>query len=270
MRRMSLLFCLCVGIFPAYLLAGDRIKLATTTSTSDTGLLDVILPPFEKKFNVRVDVIPVGTGKAIALGRNGDVDVILVHARELEEEFVRQGFGVNRRDVMYNDFVIVGPAGDLAHVRGQTSAVETFAAVARARAPFVSRGDDSGTHLKEKELWETAGVTPGGKWYLEAGQGMGATLVIADEKKAYCLADRATFTAFRGKISLVVLHEGDKRLLNRYGVIAVSPAKHPRVKYLHAMSLIAWLTSPEGQKMIGNFTKGGEVLFYPDAYSEPR
>jgi tungstate transport system substrate-binding protein len=250
--------------------AAERVKLATTTSTVDTGLLDTLLPPFEKQCGLRVDVISVGTGKALALARNGDVDVILVHAREDEDRFVADGGGINRRDVMVNDFVLLGPAKDPAGVIGKKDAVEAFAAVARAGVPFVSRGDDSGTHKKEKELWKAAGVSPSGAWYMESGQGMGATLMMADEKGAYCLADRATATAFEKKVSLKTLCQGDRRLLNPYGIIAVSPAKHPGVNYRGAMGLIAWVTSPEGQKMIGEFKKGGVVLFHPSAYGEAR
>lgn len=250
--------------------AAERLKLATTTSTVDTGLLDALLPPFEKANGLTADVISVGTGKALALARNGDVDAVLVHARADEDRLVADGEGVNRRDVMYNDFVLLGPAKDPAGVAGKNDAAGAFAAVARAAAPFVSRGDDSGTHKKEKELWKAAGVTPSGGWYMEAGQGMGATLMMADEKGAYCLADRATAVAFGGKIALRTLCEGDKRLLNPYGVIAVSPAKHPGVNYRGAMALIAWLTSLEGQRMIGGFKMNGVVLFHPSAYGEAR
>jgi tungstate transport system substrate-binding protein len=255
-----------VGASVAQIQAAERMRLATTTSTYDTGLLDVILPPFEKKFNVKVDVISVGTGKAIRLAENGDADVILVHARDAEDKFVNEGYGVNRRDVMYNDFLIIGPKGDPAGTGGTKGAVAALKAIAKAKAPFVSRGDDSGTHKKEKKLWKEAGISPKGKWYMEAGQGMGATLNIADEKNAYCLTDRATFTAFEDKIKLRALCEGDKRLLNQYGIIAVSPAKHPDASYLNAMCLIGWITSPEVQKMIGDFKKKGTTLFHPDAY----
>ncbi len=278
-KRARLLFLLCViAVVPQGIAGTERMKLATTTSTVDTGLLDSILPPFEKRFNLKVDVISVGSGKAIALARNGDVDAILVHDPRAEEEFVRDGHGVNRRGVMYNDFVIIGPEKDPARIAGTHDAVAALKAIAEAKAPFVSRGDDSGTHQKEKALWKEAGLAPEGKttnppsgaWYMETGQGMGATLTIADEKKAYCLADRATYTAFSGKVNLLILCEGDRRLLNQYSVIAVSPARHPHVDYLHAMCLIGWLTSSEGQKMIGEFTKKGAALFHPNAYQEAR
>lgn len=250
--------------------AAERLKLATTTSTVDTGLLDTLLPPFETQCGLRVDVISVGTGKAIALARNGDVDVILVHAREDEDRLVADGEGVNRRDVMYNDFVLLGPAKDPAGIAGTRDPAGAFAAIARAGAPFVSRGDDSGTHKKEKELWKAAGISPAGARYMESGQGMGATLMMADEKGAYCLVDRATAVAFGKKVSLTTLCQGDRRLFNPYGIIAASPAKHPAVNYRGAMALIAWVTSPEGQKMIGGFKKDGVVLFHPSAYGEAR
>jgi len=279
-RKFKLLSLLLFAIvaLPQVTDAAERLKLATTTSTVDTGLLDSLLPPFEKKFTVKVDVISAGTGKAIRLAENGDVDCILVHAREQEEKFVNDGHGVNRRAVMYNDFVIVGPENDPARVAGKRDAVSALTAIAGAQAPFVSRGDDSGTHQKEKELWKEAGLAPGGAvpsqprgaWYMETGQGMGATLTIADEKKAYCLADRATYTAFSDKVGLRILCEGDRRLLNQYSIIAVNPARHPHVNYIHAICLIGWMTSPEGQKMIGDFKKKGSVLFHPNAYQEAR
>jgi tungstate transport system substrate-binding protein len=276
-KLLLLLLCAIVAL-PQITDAAERLKLATTTSTVDTGLLDSILPPFEKRFSVKVDVISVGSGKAIALARNGDVDAILVHDPKAEEAFVRDGHGVNRRAVMYNDFVIVGPGNDPARIAGKRDAVGALTAIAGAQAPFVSRGDGSGTHEKEKALWKEAGLAPGGAvpsqprgaWYMETGQGMGATLTIADEKKGYCLADRATYTAFSDKVGLRILCEGDRRLLNQYAIIAVSPARHRHVAYIHAMCLIGWLTSPEGQNMIGDFTKKGSVLFHPNAYQEAR
>jgi tungstate transport system substrate-binding protein len=240
--------------------------MATTTSTENSGLLYEILPPFEKAFNAKVDVIAVGTGKALKLGENGDVDVVLVHARKAEDAFVNTGHGVNRRDLMYNDFVIVGPKADPAKIKGTRDAAEAFKRIAEAQAPFVSRGDDSGTHKKELSVWEDSGLPPSGTWYMESGQGMGPTLQIANEKQGYCLTDRGTFLAFKDKIQLPILSDGDRRLFNPYGVIAVSPAAHPDANYVHAMALIGWLTSPECQKMIGSYTKFGEVLFTPSAY----
>jgi len=240
-----------------------KLRLATTTSTEDSGLLEVLLPPFEQAHNLKVEVIAVGSGKAFELGRNGDVDVLLVHARQEEDRFVREGYGVHRRDVMANDFVILGPPEDPAGLQGGQDAVEALRKIARGKAPFCSRGDESGTHKKEKQLWQEAGLTPGGGWYWETGQGMGPTLTMADEKHAYCLADRATYLAFRDKIKLTVLCEGDPRLLNPYSIIAVNPKKHKGLKYNEAMKLIEWVTSPEGQKIIGDFKIHGEVLFRP-------
>jgi len=241
-----------------------RIRLATTTSTDNSGLLDVLLPAFERKHNIKVAVIAVGTGKAIKLAENGDVDVILVHAREAEEKFVADGYGVNRRDVMHNDFVILGPRADPAKIAGSKDAVRAFQAISGARALFVSRGDESGTHKKEKAIWKAAGIAPSGRGYLEAGQGMGATLTMADEKRAYVLADRATYIAFRGKIGLKLLCEGDPRLPNSYGIIAVNPERHKHVRYAEAMKLIEFITSPEGQRIIADFRVEGEQLFHPN------
>ncbi len=247
--------------------ARDRLKMSTTTSTDNSGLLSVLLPPFEKAFNVKVDVIAVGTGKALALGSNGDVDVVFVHARAAEDKFVAEGNGVNRRDVMYNDFTIIGPETDPAGIKNAKSAAEALKNIVAAGAEFISRGDDSGTHKKEKVIWKEAGITPDGKWYQEAGQGMGAVLMIANDKQAYTLADRGTYLVFSEKIDLKVLYEGDPILYNPYGIIAVNPAKFPHVNYTKAMALIGWVTSREGQKIIREFGKEqfGIPLFYPMA-----
>lgn len=242
-----------------------HLRMATTTSTDNSGLLDVLLPPFEKRYNVKVDVLAVGTGKALKLGETGDVDIVLVHARSAEDAFVERGFGVNRRDVMHNDFLLVGPEADPADVMGATSAKAALAAIAGAKTPFASRGDDSGTHKKEKQLWKAAGIAPAGPWYLETGQGMGATLTVADQKSGYCLVDRATFLAFREKIELVIVLQGDPTLFNPYGIIPVNPQRHAHAKYMEAMLLTAWVTSREGQKLIAGYQKHGQVLFHPDA-----
>ena len=260
---LVLLLVLPVMCLPGEVSGGGRLRLATTTSTDNSGLLEALHPPFEEKYGVKVDVIAVGTGKALALGRNGDVDAVLVHAREAEEEFVRDGHGVNRRVVMYNDFIILGPAPDPAGVKGLEEAAKALGAIASSRAPFVSRGDDSGTHRKEMGLWEKAGISPGGRWYLAVGQGMGASLMVAEEKQAYILADRGTYLAYMDKTGLKVLVEGDESLFNPYGVMAVSPARWPHVDYDLAMAYIAWITSVEGQRIIRNYTLGGEPLFIP-------
>ena len=241
------------------------IRLATTTSTDNTGLLAVFLPPFTEKYGIGVEIIAVGTGKAIKLGELGDVDAILVHDQASEEKFVAEGFGVNRRDVMHNDFVIIGPSADPAGIGETQDASEALKKIAETRSFFVSRGDESGTHRKEKQLWGAAGMEPEGKWYLSTGQGMGAALIIAAEKQGYALTDRGTYLAFRDKLNLPVLVEGDARLYNPYRIIAVNPAKHPHVKYIEALTLIGWFTSLEGQRMIGDFTIDGEILFFPDA-----
>ena len=244
-------------------LAEIRLKLATTTSTDNSGLLKVLLPPFERMFKVRVDVIAVGTGKALELGKNGDVDIVLVHARSEENKFVAEGYGINRRDVMYNDFVILGPESDPAGVKGMKDAVATFKKISTNKSSFVSRGDNSGTHIIEKNLWKEAGVKSWGNWYMETGQGMGATLQVADEKRGYIISDRGTYIAYKSKIELKILVEGDKEKLgNPYGIIAVNPSKHKHVNYIYAMALIGWVTSVEGQKIIRDFKISGEQLFF--------
>ncbi|MBC7263925.1 MAG: substrate-binding domain-containing protein [Chloroflexi bacterium] len=244
----------------------QTLILATTTSTHDTGLLDEILPIFEKKYNATVKTIAVGTGEAIAMGQRGEADVLLVHSPKAEEQFVADGYGVNREDVMYNDFVLVGPAADPAGVRGM-DASSALKQIASTKALFVSRGDDSGTHKKEKELWQKAGVQPPSDSYISTGQGMAETLRIADEKGAYTLADRGTYLSLKQSISLTILVEGDKVLFNPYGVIAVNPAKFPKVNYDLAVKFINWITSLETQQIIGNFGKEkyGQALFTPNS-----
>jgi len=260
--RLAAALVLAAG---AAMASDPPLRLATTTSTYETGLLDHILPAFEERHGVTVHVISVGTGKAMEIARSGDVDVSLVHARQAEDRFVAEGYGVNRRDVMYNDFVILGPDADPAGISGTTDAVAALAKVMEAAQPFASRGDDSGTHKKEGSLWVNAGLEPQGPWYLEAGQGMSATLRMADEKDAYVLVDRATYVYQRESLRLRPMVEGDPRLLNPYGIIAVSPYRHPHVQYELAMSLIAWVTSPECQGKIGEYRMNGELLFHPDA-----
>lgn len=243
--------------------AGERLRMSTTTSTENSGLLKILLPPFEQQNNCKVDIVAVGTGKALKLGEVGDVDVVFVHARKLEDRFVAEGFGVNRKDVMYNDFVIIGPANDPAGIKGSLKTAEAFASIAQKQAPFISRGDESGTHQKEKEIWQAAGVKPAGDWYAEAGQGMGEVIVMATQKRAYALADRGTYNAFKKeKIDLKILLEGEQGLFNPYGVIAVNPAKHPHVKYDLAMKFIVYVAGPEGQQIIANFKVDGDSVFF--------
>ena len=242
-----------------------RLRLATTTSTENSGLLAELIPPFEDRTGLKVDVIAVGTGQALKLGETGDVDLVLVHARASEDAFVAAGHGVDRRDVMHNDFLILGPSRDPAGVRDMGNAAEALKAIANRRESFISRGDDSGTHKKEKALWKQAGLSPKGRWYRDVGQGMGAVITMSDDMQAYTLADRGTYLSMKSKIALEVLVEGDPKLFNPYGIIAVNPAKHPHVNYNGAMRFIAWITSPEGQNIIGAVQREGQVLFYPDA-----
>ncbi len=243
--------------------AQERLRMSTTTSTENTGLLNVLLPPFEKQCACKVDVIAVGTGKALKLGEAGDVDVVLVHARSLEDKFVANGFGVNRRDVMYNDFVIIGPANDPAHIKGLKTAADALRRIAAAQAVFISRGDESGTHVKEKELWAETGINPAGRWYRSIGQGMGETIMMATEERGYALSDRGTYNAFaNGKTDLVILFEGEKGLFNPYGVIAVNPKKFPHVKYDLAMKFVDYITGPAGQAIIGQYKVAGKPVFF--------
>jgi tungstate transport system substrate-binding protein len=242
--------------------AEERLRMSTTTSTENSGLLSVLLPPFEKKYNCKVDVVAVGTGKSLKLGEMGDVDVVFVHARSLEDKFVANGYGVNRRDVMYNDFVLLGPPDDPAGVGKASNAPEAFRAIAAKGVPFISRGDESGTHVKEKEIWAAAGMVPRGAWYIEAGQGMGEVLTMATQKRGYTLSDRGTYIAFRKKTDLVVLQQGDKNLWNPYGIIAVNPKKHSHAKYDLAMKLIDFVTGPEGRSLIAGYKVDGEQLFF--------
>lgn len=243
----------------------NTLRLATTTSTDNSGLLKSLLPVFTEKTGLTVHVIAVGTGKALRMGEDGDADVLLVHAPDREQAFVAAGHGVNYRLVMYNDFLIVGPETDPAGVKGETNAATALQKILETGSVFVSRGDDSGTHTKERNLWQAAELTPSGAWYREAGQGMGAVLQMAGELAAYTLTDRGTWLAYKAKSPLVELVQGDERLFNPYGVIAVNPEKYPDIRYFEAMQLIAWLTSVEGQKLISEFRLGGEPLFIPTA-----
>ena len=264
-RRGVLSIALLVLVWGLPVAAQEHLRLSTTTSTEQSGLLPIILAPFEQRFHLKVDVIAVGSGKALKLAENGDADVVLSHAPELEAAFMQAGFGVNRRDVMYNDFIIVGPPDDPAHLRGTTSAVDAFKKIAAAQPLFISRGDESGTHQKEKDLWKAAGITPSGAWYVSAGQGMGPVLLMANERQAYTLADRGTYLTYKKRDELAIVSQGDPVLFNPYTIMAVNPARIPTVRYLEAMQLIAWLTSPEGQRLIGGYQQEGEVLFHPIA-----
>ncbi len=247
--------------------ARPELILATTTSTQDSGLLDVLIPDFEARTGYQVKPVAVGSGLALKMGESGNADVLLVHSPAAEEDFMAKGAGVDRRLVMHNDFVIVGPPGDPAHIKGQ-AALPAIQAIAAAGAPFVSRGDASGTNALELSLWKQAGIDPKGKpWYIVSGQGMGATLNVTDEKDAYTISDRATYLAFKARLQLQILVEKDRVLLNIYHVIRVNPAKQPSVNTAGAQAFADYLVSPEGQTLIAGFgaQKYGQALFVPDA-----
>ena len=237
--------------------------MATTTSVQDSGLMPYLLPHFEKQCDCTVDVIAVGTGQALKLAENGDVDMVLVHAPDLETTFVSDGYGINRRTFMVNDFVILGPESDPARIMGMKDAAEALEKIRNAQALFISRGDNSGTHQKEKSLWEKTGVQPAGDWYLEIGQGMGAVLTMADEKSAYTVCDRGTYLSRMHQLGLQVLAEGDPDLLNYYSAIQVNPARYPEVQSGLSLQLTEWLCSPEGQKLIGAYRVNDHQLFKP-------
>jgi tungstate transport system substrate-binding protein len=248
--------------------AEDFITLQSTTSTQNSGLFEFILPLFKKKTGIQVRVVAVGTGQALRNAKNGDGDVVLVHSTEDEEAFVKEGWGVKRYPVMYNDFVIVGPAVDDAGIAGLKDAPQALRKIAAARAPFASRADDSGTHKAELKLWERAGVDPrasSGAWYLETGSGMGATLNLAVGKGAYALTDRATWLSFANKRDHRIFVQGDRSLLNQYGVILFNPRRHATVKAAEGQAFIDWLTDDEGQAAIAGYTIEGQQLFFPNA-----
>ncbi len=244
------------------------LLLVSTTSTQDSGLLDVLLPAFTASTGIEVKLVAVGSGQALKLGQQGNADVILLHSPAAEKEFIAQGFGVDRRLVMHNDFVIVGPPSDPAALHSQPDLASVFKAIFDSASTFVSRGDDSGTHVKELALWKNAGLDPHGQpWYLETGQGQGATLSIASEKGGYALTDRATYLAYRSSTDLQILVEGDASLLNIYHVITVNPEKFPSINYKGAQAFADFITSPAGQKLIAEFgvETYGQPLFFPDA-----
>lgn len=245
----------------------EVIRMATTTSAEDSGLLGYLLPACEKETGVRVQVVATGTGKALKLGENGDVDVVLVHSPEDEENFVRAGYGLWRKNVMYNDFIIVGPADDPIGLKRAPSAVDAMKKFATGGHAFVSRGDESGTHKMEKKLWKSAGVAPSGAWYRESGRGMGEVLLMASSMRAYTLTDRATFLKMRPKLDLECLYQGDKQLVNQYGIVPVNGAKFGSDRQGAAVRFARWLLSERGQKLIGEFglEEFGKPLFVPNA-----
>lgn len=261
-----MILLLMFAVSPA--VAETSIICSSTTSTENSGLFAHMLPQFEKKTGIKVKVVARGTGAAIEMGKRGDADVAFVHAKEQELKAVEEGFFVNRHDVMYNDFVIIGPSNDPARIKGTKSAVDAFKKTT-AGAQFVSRGDNSGTHTKELSVWKKAGIEPKGQtWYLEVGQGMEKTQRIANEKRAYALTDRGTWLATKDKdkLDMIIVHEGDPMLFNQYGIMAVNPEKHKHVKYKEAMEFVNWIISKEGQQVIASFKDGlGNQLFYPNA-----
>lgn len=270
MRRLSVLLAVAfvlTSVSSAF--AELRIRMASTTSTQNSGLFDHLLPIFEKSTGIKIDVVAVGTGASIEIGKRGDADVVFVHAKEQEMKAVEEGFFVNRHDVMYNDFVIIGPKSDPAKIRWLKSAADAFKAIPAAGSLFVSRGDKSGTHTRELSLWKKAAIEPAGqKWYLEVGQGMEKTQRIANEKRAYTLTDRGTWLATKDKdkLDMVVLLEGDPGLFNQYGVMAVNPEKHKHIKYKEAMKFVNWIVSKDGQAAVAAFKdKNGSALFIPNA-----
>jgi tungstate transport system substrate-binding protein len=257
---------LCASLASKLALAQPVVRMSTTTSTENSGLLKWLLPEFEKKTGTRVNVISVGTGKALELAKNGDVDVALVHARALEDKFMAEGWGKERRDVMYNDFLVAGPVADPARVKGNPDVIDAFRKIAVSGAKFISRGDNSGTDVMEKDYWKLAGTKPAGASYVSAGLGMGEVLNMAAEMGAYTLTDRATYGAYKARTGLAILVEGDKRMFNPYGIITVNPERHKGVNYAGAKLLVDWITSPEGQARIAAFKPAGEQLFFPSAH----
>ena len=268
MKKLFYFLSFLICFAPSLLNAQERLRLATTTSTDNSGLLAELHPPFEKKYDVKVDVIAVGTGKALRLGENGDVDVVMVHAPAAEISFIDNEYGVERLPVMHNDFVILGPQNDPADLGRAKTLKEALQRLYDSGSYFVSRGDDSGTHKKEMSLWRDAGLDFAGNWYMAAGQGMGAVIQIANNKQAYTLSDRGTYLAHKDKIALVPVFEGDPELFNPYHVIIVNPEKHPYVKAELAQKYIDFIRGEMGQKIIREFKKSGEILFIPDVIHE--
>ncbi len=244
--------------------AGNVLRMSTTTSTENSGLLTVLNPAFAAKYGIKLEVIAVGTGKALKMGGHGDVDVVFVHAPAAELKYVESGDFIDRTAIMHNDFVIIGPVEDPAGLASAKTVVDALQKIAESKSTFISRGDDSGTHKKERSLWATAKTKPVGNWYVEVGQGMGAVLNIANEKQAYTLTDRGTEIAFADKLDLVIAFEGDAVLFNPYHVMAVNPSKHKNAQYELAKKYIEFVSSPEGQEIIAGFRKAGQQLFYPD------
>jgi tungstate transport system substrate-binding protein len=267
-RCLAVLLLGCAASWAGAVVAGDVITLSSTTSTQNSGFFEWLLPKFTAQTGIDVRVIAVGTGQALKLGEQGDADVLLVHDRDGELQFIAEGHGIDRREVMYNDFVVVGPRSDPARIGGGRDAAAAFRAIASSGRPFVSRGDDSGTHRQESRLWEAAGIdvrAHSGKWYKEVGAGMGAVLNTAAGLDGYTMSDRATWATFRNRADLTLLVERDPVLFNQYAVILVNPARHPHVKADSARRFSDWLVSAQGQALIGAFRIDGQTLFYPNA-----
>jgi len=269
MKRIFIFMMLLLMVADTEAFAETRIRMASTTSTQNSGLFDYLLPIFEKKTGIKIDVVAVGTGAAIEIGKRGDADVVFAHAKEQELKAVEEGFFVNRHDVMYNDFVIIGPTNDPAKIKGMKTTTDAFRKIAETETLFVSRGDKSGTHTKELSLWKKVNIVPAGqKWHLEVGQGMEKTQRVADEKRAYTLTDRGTWLATKDKekLDMAVVLEGDPTLFNQYGVMAVNPEKFKTVKFKEAMEFVNWIISKEGQDVVASYKdKNGNALFIPNA-----
>ncbi len=268
-KLLSIIAFLLTAVSASAAWAADRfITVASTTSTEQSGLFKHLLPAFEKKTGIRVRVVALGTGQALDMGRRGDADVVFVHDKAAEEKFVADGFGVGRFEVMYNDFILVGPRSDPAKVTGGRDIVAALKKIQSAQAPFVSRGDKSGTHAAELRLWKVAGIdmpAVKGAWYRETGSGMGPALNTASSMNAYILADRGTWLSFKNRGDLIISVEGDQRLFNQYGVMLVNPAKHPHVKKDLGQAFVDWVISTEGQKAIAEYKIGSDQLFFPNA-----
>lgn len=261
---LALMFVAVMAAAPLWAArAAETLRLATTTSTQNSGLLDELLPVFEKESGIRVHVIAVGTGKALRMGASGDVDGVMVHAPGAEMKYVREGAFVMRRPLMHNYFVLLGPPEDPAHASGAANVAEALRRIAQGRLPFVSRGDGSGTHIKETALWREAAIEPKGKWYMEVGQGMGQALVIANQKQAYTISDDGTFFAFKSRLGLAIHSKKEPSLRNSYSVMAVNPEKHPHVQFALFKRFIEWLTAPAAQGRIGAYQRNGRLLFTP-------
>jgi tungstate transport system substrate-binding protein len=269
MMRGAFLVLALSGLLQAATVAAQQfITVASTTSTEQSGLFKHLLPVFEKKTGIQVRVVALGTGQALDMGRRGDADVVFVHDKVAEEKFVADGFGVQRFEVMYNDFVLVGPKADPAKIAGGKNIIDAYKKIAAASAPFASRGDKSGTHAAELRLWKSAGIDPQtgkGGWYRETGSGMGPTLNTASSMNAYAFTDRGTWLSFKNRGDLVIVVEGDQQLFNQYGIMLVNPVKHPHVKKEPAQAFVDWVVSAEGQKAIAEYKIGADQLFFPNA-----